>query len=37
MDAHDIPHLLVVEDEPLTRALLVSYFQQEGYRVSKAV
>jgi two-component system torCAD operon response regulator TorR len=36
MDTQDIPHLLVVEDEPLTRALLVSYFQQEGYRVSEA-
>jgi two-component system torCAD operon response regulator TorR len=36
MDTQNIPHLLVVEDEPLTRALLVSYFQQEGYRVSEA-
>lgn len=36
MDTQAIPHLLVVEDEPLTRSLLVNYFRQEGYRVSEA-
>ena len=30
------PHLLVVEDDPASRALLVSYFVTEGYRVSEA-
>ena len=30
------PHLLVVEDDPASRALLVSYFATEGYRVSEA-
>lgn len=30
------PHILVVEDEAVTRALLVSYFATEGYRVSEA-
>lgn len=36
MDIQAIPHLLVVEDEPLTRSLLANYFRQEGYRVSEA-
>jgi len=27
-------HILVVEDEPITREQLVSYFQEEGFRVS---
>lgn len=29
-------HILVVEDEAITRAKLVGYFQHEGYRVSEA-
>ena len=29
-------HILVVEDEAITRAKLVGYFQHEGYRVSQA-
>ena len=28
-------HLLVVEDEPITRAQLVAHFEREGYRVSE--
>ena len=27
-------HILVVEDEPITREQLVSYFEEEGYRVT---
>ena len=27
-------HILVVEDEPITREQLVSYFAEEGFRVS---
>ena len=27
-------HILVVEDEPITREQLVSYFEEEGFRVS---
>ena len=27
-------HILVVEDEPITREQLVSYFEDEGFRVS---
>jgi DNA-binding response OmpR family regulator len=27
-------HILVVEDEPITREQLVSYFEEEGYKVS---
>ncbi|MBT7332993.1 MAG: response regulator [Gammaproteobacteria bacterium] len=27
-------HILIVEDEPITREQLVSYFEEEGYRVS---
>jgi DNA-binding response OmpR family regulator len=27
-------HILVVEDEPITREQLVAYFEEEGYRVS---
>jgi two-component system torCAD operon response regulator TorR len=34
--ANPTPHLLVVEDDPVSRALLVSYFVTEGYRVSEA-
>jgi two-component system torCAD operon response regulator TorR len=29
-------HILVVEDDPVTRANLVGYFESEGYRVSEA-
>ena len=28
-----IPGLLVIEDEPITRAQLVAHFEHEGYRV----
>ncbi|WP_428264932.1 response regulator [Haliangium sp.] len=35
MDAQH--HVLVVEDEPVTRALLVAYLERAGYRVSPAV
>ena len=27
-------HILVVEDEPITREQLVSYFEEEGFRVT---
>ncbi|GGK67851.1 response regulator [Amphritea balenae] len=30
----DSPHILIVEDDFASRALLVSYFENEGYRVS---
>lgn len=30
-------HILVVEDEPVTRTKLAGYFEAEGYRVSEAV
>ena len=30
----DQEHILVVEDEPITREQLVSYFEDEGFRVS---
>ncbi|APR04965.1 response regulator [Thauera chlorobenzoica] len=29
-------HIMVVEDDPVSRALLVGYFEQEGYRVSES-
>src|SRR5690606_18877823 len=29
------PHVLVVEDDPVSRALLAGYFETEGYRVSQ--
>ncbi|OED44348.1 DNA-binding response regulator [Endozoicomonas sp. (ex Bugula neritina AB1)] len=29
-------HVLIVEDEPVTRARLVGYFRKEGYQVSEA-
>jgi DNA-binding response OmpR family regulator len=29
-------HILIVEDEPITREQLVSYFEEEGFRVSSA-
>ena len=27
-------HILIVEDEPITREQLVSYFEDEGFKVS---
>ncbi len=30
------PHILVVEDDPVTRTKLAAYFSAEGYRVSEA-
>lgn len=30
------PHIVVVEDDPVTRAKLAAYFTAEGYRVSEA-
>lgn len=30
------PHILVIEDEPVTRATLASYLDSHGYRVSEA-
>ena len=30
----DQDHILVVEDEPITREQLVSYFEDEGFRVT---
>lgn len=30
------PHIVVVEDDPVTRAKLAAYFKAEGYRVSEA-
>ena len=27
-------HILIVEDEPITREQLVAYFEEEGFRVS---
>lgn len=35
MENSDI-HIVVVEDEPVTRAKLVGYFEREGYTVSEA-
>ncbi|MGL1834704.1 two-component system response regulator TorR [Rhodocyclaceae bacterium SMB388] len=35
-NARVAPHIMVVEDEPASRSLLVSYFQREGYRVSES-
>ena len=29
-------HILIVEDDPVTRTKLAAYFSQEGYRVSEA-
>lgn len=29
------PHVLIVEDDPVSRALLAGYFETEGYRVSQ--
>lgn len=34
--AETAAHILVVEDDPVTRAKLVGYFESEGYRVSEA-
>ena len=33
-ETHSAAHVMVVEDDPLSRALLVGYFEKEGYRVS---
>jgi two-component system torCAD operon response regulator TorR len=33
-ETHGAAHVMVVEDDPLSRALLVGYFEKEGYRVS---
>ncbi|HRO34987.1 response regulator [Thauera sp.] len=30
------PHIMVVEDDPVSRALLVGYLEKEGYRVSES-
>ncbi len=35
MESSDV-HIVVVEDEPVTRAKLVGYFEREGYAVSEA-
>ncbi|MBF0340069.1 MAG: response regulator [Magnetococcales bacterium] len=32
----DKPHLLIVEDDPVTRTLLMACFEREGYQVSAA-
>jgi two-component system torCAD operon response regulator TorR len=29
------PHVLIVEDDPVSRALLAGYFETEGYRVTQ--
>ena len=31
---NEAEHILIVEDEPITREQLVSYFEDEGFRVS---
>ena len=30
------PHIVIVEDDPVTRTKLAGYFEAEGYRVSEA-
>ncbi len=35
-DLNSTPHIMIVEDEPASRSLLVSYFEREGYRVSES-
>ena len=32
----DAAHIVIVEDDPVTRAKLAAYFKTEGYRVSEA-
>ena len=32
---HQGPHVLIVEDDPVSRALLAGYFETEGYRVTQ--
>lgn len=32
----DTPHILIIEDEPVTRATLAAYLDQSGYRISQA-
>jgi DNA-binding response OmpR family regulator len=36
IDREDLPLVLIVEDEPATRALLAGYFEAEGFLVSEA-
>ncbi|HRV62904.1 MAG TPA: response regulator [Albidovulum sp.] len=36
MSAGASPHILVIEDEPVTRATLTRYLDQNGYRVTEA-
>ena len=31
-----VPHIVIVEDDPVTRTKLAGYFEAEGYRVSEA-
>ncbi len=31
---NETEHILIVEDEPITREQLVSYFEEEGFRAS---
>lgn len=35
-ETHAAAHVMVVEDDPVSRALLVGYFEKEGYRVSES-
>ena len=32
----DAPHILIVDDDPRIRRMLIGYFEQEGYRISSA-
>jgi two-component system torCAD operon response regulator TorR len=34
--AETAAHILIVEDDPVTRTKLAGYFESEGYRVSEA-
>jgi two-component system torCAD operon response regulator TorR len=36
MSSSKAPHLVVVEDEPVTRTLLAAYLEREGFRISQA-
>ncbi|SIT84814.1 response regulator [Pontibaca methylaminivorans] len=36
MTMRDTPHILIIEDEPVTRATLAAYLDQSGYRISVA-
>src|SRR5580658_2400679 len=33
---NDAAHILIVDDDPLIRKMLIRYFEQEGYRISGA-